>query len=265
MAESDDVKLTRREIGRIVHHWVGVAGGYLGDFSYARHDCFWLELCDVYVDTSSFEGTTRECFEKTIYEVSAAHQAVALRALLEDYPPLKEADPDSPRFRSAELHREILGWISRLETGQVVVEVAIRSASEIVQRALDDAANLMRTSGPQSAVDRVHTAMHGYLHSLCDEVGVALEGRPTMNQLFKALRTTHPALADVGAREEEVKKILGSMATILDALNPVRNNASVAHPNRDLVGEAEANLVINTVRTLLSYLEAKRQSAVLSD
>lgn len=123
----------------------------------------------------------------------------------------------------------------------------------------------MRTSGPQSAVDRVHTAMHGYLHSLCDEVGIVLDGRPTMNQLFKALRTTHPALADVGAREEEVKKILGSMATILDALNPVRNNASVAHPNQQLVGESEANLVINTVRTLLSYLESKRRSAVSSD
>jgi hypothetical protein len=53
--------------------------------------------------------------------------------------------------------------------------------------------------------------------------------------------------------------MLGSMATILDALNPVRNNASIAHPNRALVGEAEAVLVINTVRTLLTYLEAKQR------
>jgi len=53
--------------------------------------------------------------------------------------------------------------------------------------------------------------------------------------------------------------VLGSMASILDALNPVRNNASVAHPNEELVGDSEAVLVINTVRTMLSYLESKRR------
>ena len=80
-------------------------------------------------------------------------------------------------------------------------------------------------------------AMHGYLRALCDEIDVQLDGHPTMNQLFKALRRSHPALAEVGARGEDVNRILGSMATILDALNPVRNRASVAHPNDQLIGE----------------------------
>ena len=53
--------------------------------------------------------------------------------------------------------------------------------------------------------------------------------------------------------------MLGAIATILDALNPVRNNASVAHPNDQLLGEPEAHLVINIVRTLLNYLEDKRR------
>ncbi len=119
----------------------------------------------------------------------------------------------------------------------------------MVRRALDDASILLRTSGPQSAVDRVHTAMHGYLHTLCNEAQISIGARPTMNQLFKELRSAHPALADVGVRGGDVNRVLGSMATILDALNPVRNNASVAHPNEQLIGEAEATLVINTVRT----------------
>jgi len=51
------------------------------------------------------------------------------------------------------------------------------------------------------------------------------------------------------------------MANIMDALNPVRNNASVAHPNTTLIGEPEAVLVINIVRSLLGYLEAKRRAA----
>ena len=101
--------------------------------------------------------------------------------------------------------------------------------------------------------------MHGYLHSLCDEINVKLDGRPTMNQLFKTLRGSHPALADVGARGDDVNWTRGAIATILDALNPVRNNASVAHPNDQLVGEPEAHLVINIVRTLLNYLEDKHR------
>ena len=193
-----------------------------------------------------------------MFEAEAKNQAAALRAILDDYPPNEESHPDRPRFRSPELHREILGWISRLETGQVAVEVGLESPSEVVRRALDDADTLLRTSGPQSAVDRIHTAMHGYLYSLSQETGVQFEGHPKMNQLFKAIRRSPPVLADVGARGEDVKRILGSFATILDALNPIRNNASVAHPNDHLVGEPEARLVINVVRTLLNYLEDKR-------
>ena len=252
-------KLTRGEIMRLVHNWIGVGGGYLGSFSYTSHDRFWLEVCDHHVDTYRFYGTTRECFEETLFEVEAKDQAVVLRAILDHYPPDDEPNADRPIFRSPALHREILSWISRLETGQVAVEVELESPAEVVRRALHDTASLLRTSGAQSAVDRVHTAMHGYLHSLCDEINVQLGGRPTMNQLFKALRRSHPALADVGTRGEDITRMLGAMATILDALNPVRNRASVAHPNDQLIGEPEARLVINVVRTLLNYLEDKRR------
>lgn len=40
---------------------------------------------------------------------------------------------------------------------------------EIVEKALKDAEVLLTNSGPVSAVDRVHTAMHGYLKSVLDK------------------------------------------------------------------------------------------------
>jgi len=249
--------LTRKEIARLVHNWIGVDGGYLGRFSYGSHDRFWLETCDIAVSTGAFEGTTRSCFEETLFTASPQHQAAALRAILDDYPAPDEPDPSQPRFRSPALRREIDAWITRLETGASTVAIDLQSASDVVRRALEDADTLMRTSGPQSAVDRVHTAMHGYLHSLCAEAGIVLANRPTMNQLLKALRAEHPGLADLGARPEDVTRVLGALASILDALNPIRNNASVAHPNETLVDPAEALLVINTVRTLLTYFEQK--------
>ena len=85
-----------------------------------------------------------------------------------------------------------------------------------------------------------------------------------MNQQFKALRRVHPAFAGPGIRSDDVDRIVGSMASILDALNPVRNNASVAHPNSELLGDPEARLVINAVRTLLNYFEDKRRQPVVS-
>lgn len=38
---------------------------------------------------------------------------------------------------------------------------------------------------------------------------------------------------------------------------PLRSQASLAHPNEELLGEAEAALVISVGRTLLTYLDAR--------
>ena len=51
--------------------------------------------------------------------------------------------------------------------------------------------------------------------------------------------------------------MLRAMASVLDAMNPVRNMASVAHPNQKLLAEPEAMLVMNACRTVLQYLDAK--------
>ncbi len=46
----------------------------------------------------------------------------------------------------------------------------------------------------------------------------------------------------------------------MDVLNPIRNSASMAHPNADLLEDPEAMLVINAARTILHYIDAKRES-----
>jgi hypothetical protein len=46
-------------------------------------------------------------------------------------------------------------------------------------------------------------------------------------------------------------------ANILDAFLPVGNQASVAHPNQELLHEPEAQLVINVERSLLHFLDSR--------
>lgn len=60
-----------------------------------------------------------------------------------------------------------------------------------------------------------------------------------------------------GPRSADIERILNACGTIADALNPVRNRASVAHPNEMLLPSEEAALVINAARSVLSYLSAK--------
>jgi ABC-type transporter Mla subunit MlaD len=73
--------------------------------------------------------------------------------------------------------------------------------------------------------------LHGYLHAVCDVENIVYGKDDSMTKLFKLLRQHHPALRNLGARSQDIEPILQSSASIMDALNPIINNASVAHPN----------------------------------
>ncbi|HEU0143548.1 MAG TPA: abortive infection family protein, partial [Nitrososphaera sp.] len=122
---------------------------------------------------------------------------------------------------------------------------------------IKDAETLIERSGATSGVDRVHTALHGYLKAVCDGQGIAYGADAGITELFKLLKQNHPKLQNLGTRSAEITQVLRSLSAILDALNPVRNRASVAHPNIALLEEDEAMLVINVARTILHYLDAK--------
>lgn len=141
-----------------------------------------------------------------------------------------------------------------------VVPVATPSleiSSDSVQRALKDAEHLIRACGAASGVDRVHTAFHGYLRAVATRAEIEFSEDCSVTDMFKLLKAKHPALAFRGPRAADIDRVLKSMATIVDTLNPVRNRASGAHPNEQVLEEPEAMLVINGVNTLLHYLDAR--------
>lgn len=245
--------LTSGEISRIVYHWIGVEGGYLGDFSYASHARFYSEFCDLDIDPNQYGGTTRERFVKILSSADPFTQAQILRGVLERFP----LDGRSPLSRNRNLYKKILEIIARLEQASPISLHNLQSSSEIVERAIADAEVLLSSTGAASAVDRIHTAMHGYLVIACKLAGLSTSTNASITALFHQLCEQHPKFQDLGARSHDISKILRAIASILDALNPIRNRASVAHPNPELLEKAEAMLVINVTRTLLSYLDMK--------
>ena len=129
--------------------------------------------------------------------------------------------------------------------------------SDTVERALRDAERLMASAGATSGTDRVHTAFHGYLRAVASKAGLPHSDNASVTELFRVLREHHPSFQQARVLRSDIDKILRSLANVVDTLNPVRNHASVAHPNPALLEEPEAMLVINSVRSLLHYVNAR--------
>jgi Abortive infection C-terminus len=151
---------------------------------------------------------------------------------------------------------EVRVLVSRLE-GLPVPQPSPANASQAVQNALADAETLLQTRGAPRAIDRIHTALHGYLRNLCEQAGITFAEADTAQRLLKLLATQHPILHQEPDVAEFLFGILGPLVSVIDKINNARNTKSLAHPNEDLLSEPEAILVINVVRTLLTYLKAK--------
>ena len=249
--------LSSQEIMIIVNRWIGVYGGYLGDFSYRTHAEFYPEYCNLDFDPYEYEGTTRERFIEIISNATPDDQAKIVRGVIERFP--IEAD-DAPATRTLELSDKLLAASARIEGSAIVQSPDLKIASEVVMRAINDAETLLASTGATSSVDRIHTALHGFLIAACDLEGIGYPSDPSLPKLFKLLRDKHPGLCDIGPRSSDVTRILGSLASAIDALQPIRNRASVAHPNSVLLDRPEALLVINSSRTILAYLDEKLTS-----
>ncbi|MBC8556045.1 MAG: abortive infection family protein [Candidatus Brocadiales bacterium] len=138
-----------------------------------------------------------------------------------------------------------------------VVSPSLEISSDSVKRALADAEHLIHARGAASGVDRVHTAFHGYLKAVAKKASITFPEDSSVTSLFKLLRAKHPALVFREPRATDIDRVLQSMASIIDSLNPVRNRASGAHPNKLVLREPEAMLIINSVNTLLHYLDTR--------
>lgn len=245
--------LTSGEINRIVNNYIGVNMGYLGDFSYRTHSEFYPMYCELDIDPNEWEGTTRLRFIEILKSQSPSDQVKILRGVLERFP-LKA--PNAPNSRTLTEQKKIEALIQRLEKNALVTNLSPRITSEIVDNALTDAENLINTSGVANAVDRIHTALHGYLRAVCSQVNIDYDKQDTMPRLLKCLRQQHPAFRTDLPRNKDLEKILNAFGTILDSLNKLRNDFSLAHPN-PLLDDSAARLAINSARTILHYLDAK--------
>jgi hypothetical protein len=240
---------------KIVNRYIGVSDGYLGQpdlhrFTIRNHKEFYPEYCGLDKNPDQFEGTTRQKFISIFQTSTPVEQAKIIKGIVERFPV-----GEGPRTRTMEL-RDDLHRIAEKLSVDYIAEPDIANTSEAVFEALKDADNLLKNREAVSAVDRVHTAFHGYLKSVCASCEIDFEDTSGLVSLVKKVLASHPKLK-INVDEQPAQNIVKSLAAIADSLNPIRNHSSLAHPNKTLLEEPEARLVVNTVRTLMTYLESK--------
>jgi len=150
-----------------------------------------------------------------------------------------------------------IGMDADMENSATIPTPQLQTTSVGVSRALSDFEVLISSSGgPISGVDRIHTALHGYLKAVCDESGIVHSDDADITTLFKLMREQHPKL-QTHPPAVDGTNILRGLARVVDALNPVRNRHSMAHPSEELLDEPEALLAVNAVKSVLHYLNMK--------
>lgn len=250
-------EMTEIEKRRLLRLYLGVQGGYLGDFdNIGVLERFYIQ-CNIDADPRSYDGTNREKFEQILNGSPANIQAAIIRGALKFHPP----DPERWATRTQELADELFAVADRLEGTESVPSKKPRITSASVERAINDAEELIQTTGATSAVDRVHTMLHGYLRAVCDDASIEYREKALMSGLFALIRRQHPSFSNVEPRAQDLEKVFRSMAGIMDAMNPIRNEGSMAHPNEELLNPPEASLVINMARTILHYVDMKVEAA----
>ncbi len=176
-------------------------------------------------------------------------------------------DSDEANLKRLVEYEPIGSWLATNDPGALqslqaaiygmAVPAVMPTGSQAALAALADAQTLLESRGPTSAVDRVHTGLHGFLKGACADAGIPFETDATPNQLLKLLLEVHPVLQDLGPQGQEVRRLIRTSASIVDAMGTLRNRASLAHPNEELLDQEEALLVINLARSLLRFLDVK--------
>lgn len=243
-------------IARLVNRYIGVEGGYLGmpePFSYRTHADFYPEFCDLVKNPDALEGTTRMRFIAIFQGSTPKEQAKIIRGAIERFPVKQKGAPVS---RTEDLKTTLLAEADKLDKLGGVADPTIAFTSDVVLEALEDAKSLVRERKAVSAVDRVHTALHGYLRSVCTQAGISFAEEDGLAVLVKKIFATHPKFQSLTGGGD-IGNIAKSLGSITSALNPIRNSGSLAHANENLIDEPEAMLVLNTVKTLMTYFEAR--------
>ncbi|MED1379949.1 abortive infection family protein [Bacillus mycoides] len=258
-------KLEKKEVNSVVSY-IGVNGGYLGNFSYNSHADFYPHYCGLDINPFDYEGTTKERFIEILSSSTPEDQAKILRGVLEKYPLSYHGQALENEFikevyykGKVELHEKITKWANELQ-GKGLIELGeLTNDFEYVKEVLNHAETLISQHSFSSAIDRVHAALHGYLKEICKNEGIIfIKAEPKIQDLWSEIKQKHPKFkVNVKEYNKPINQCVDAIGKAVHNINDIRNQLSYSHPNDEILEETEAKLVINLSRVLLQYIDDK--------
>lgn len=158
---------------------------------------------------------------------------------------------------------ECLRIVDRLKAYAPISDVGALAAPVDADESFDAVARHVREAidrdEPELALDRLHTYLMKYMRRLCGARGIeTTRDKPLhslMGEYLKVLRAQ-------GSIESEItERILKSTISVMEALNRVRNEQSLAHDN-ELLNHDESLLIFGHVASMVRFLDAIEASKI---
>lgn len=145
--------------------------------------------------------------------------------------------------------------ISPLSDDYEIIDFNQISISDEITQAIEDAEIFMSNGKYDSAFDRVHTAFHGYLIEILRINGVEINKKDNLTKLYGQIQPLIEKKIDPIELSEIIKSTIRGANGMISSLNQARNNYSLAHPNKSLIGKNEAKLIISIVSGITNYID----------
>lgn len=242
----------------VLERALGMGDGYLLDFSDRTFGDFFYETVSVDPSAQSHlfngRGPSKAKRFRSFIERAQPNMVAKILRELWDY---REAIGYNNEKDEDFLREKYFLTVARFEGRSDAIDMSPIEAfepSETLEELVASIRRDLEAKKPQAALDRLHTYCMKRFSSLVRKHGGEECGKddPLHSRVAKYVRV----LRDQRNLNPMSERIVKSSISIFEAMNPIRNDNSLAHDNKNLVEMEEARFIFDSVTAFLRYSKA---------
>ena len=260
--------LQPEQLDEIIDDWIGIGDRGLNEFSHSKLTEFFTRYCGLPVShpgVSARDGVTkRDRLLMAVENATPHQQADVLEGLLK-WSNRGLATP--PPGRTPALEQRIRRWTLDLRGSSSRPAINAQPLPDIAKQAISDVELLSKDGRFDHAVDRLHTAFHAVLKRAARDIGREPGKKEGPEELWALVRRSHKAFRHLPENGPPAAAV-SAVGKFLSALNNIRNQASLAHANDQLIAPEAARPVVliglGLLRALAECLDPAWDDAAIS-
>lgn len=242
---------------RIFERLFAMGDGYVCNFSNRTFQEFILDVTGIDVDEPKYAegGPSKANRLRTFWRIEGNPIVAALLEEMLAYEAVVVFHRDESPEAVGELRTRAVEIVTRLREGIDVEDIDVFQGRqedtmfEVLARQIQESVDRGR---PEEALDRLHTYLTRYARALCVRHSIVYDRKTPLHGLFGAYVKF---LRESGLVESRATlKILSSSVKVLDELNKVRHDHSLAHDN-ELLDRNEATLIFRNISSSVKFIK----------